>query len=50
VGNIDFQLNGKTIEQRPLVVMEEVKEGGFLNRIWDFVMMKMTGWFGKWFA
>ncbi|WP_072017625.1 serine hydrolase [Erwinia typographi] len=50
VGNIDFQLDGKTIEQRPLVVMEEVKEGGFFGRIWDFVMMKMTGWFGKWFA
>ncbi len=50
VGNIDFQLDGKTIEQRPLVVMEEVNEGGFFGRIWDFVMMKMTGWFGKWFA
>ena len=50
VGTIDFQLNGKTIEQRPLVVMEEVKEGGFINRMWDFVMMKMTGWFGKWFS
>lgn len=50
VGNIDFQLNGKTIEQRPLVVMEEVKEGGFFNRMWDFVMMKMSGWFGKWFS
>lgn len=50
VGNIDFQLDGKTIEQRPLVVMEQVNEGGFFGRIWDFVMMKMTGWFGKWFA
>ena len=50
VGTLDFQLNGKTIEQRPLVVMQEVKEGGFLSRMWDFVMMKMTGWFGKWFA
>lgn len=50
VGNIDFQLEGKTIEQRPLVVMEEVNEGGFFSRMWDFVMMKMTGWFGKWFS
>ncbi|MGE9550630.1 serine hydrolase [Erwinia amylovora] len=50
VGNIDFQLEGKTIEQRPLVVMEDVNEGGFLSRIWDFVMMKMNGWFGKWFS
>lgn len=50
VGNIDFQLEGKTIEQRPLVVMDEVNEGGFFSRIWDFVMMKMNGWFGKWFS
>lgn len=50
VGTIDFQLNGKSIEQRPLVVLEEVKEGGFFARMWDFVMMKMDSWFGKWFA
>ncbi|WP_019209447.1 serine hydrolase [Yersinia massiliensis] len=46
VGTIDFQLNGKTIEQRPLVVMTEIKEGGFFSRIWDFVMMKLSQWFG----
>ncbi|WNN45795.1 MULTISPECIES: serine hydrolase [Winslowiella] len=50
VGTIDFQLNGKTIEQRPLVVLDEVQEGGFFSRIWDFVMMKLDGWFGKWFS
>ncbi|AKP34954.1 serine hydrolase [Yersinia aleksiciae] len=46
VGTIDFQLNGKTIEQRPLVVLNEVKEGGFFSRMWDFVMMKFSQWFG----
>ena len=46
VGTIEFQLNGKTIDQRPLVVLNEVKEGGFLSRIWDFVMMKLSQWFG----
>lgn len=50
VGTIDFQLNGKSIEQRPLVVLDEVKEGGFFSRMWDFVMMKMDSWFGKWFS
>ncbi|WP_428945693.1 serine hydrolase [Pantoea sp. FN060301] len=50
VGVIDFQLDGKTIEQHPLVVMEDVSEGGIFSQVWDFVMMKMTGWFGKWFA
>lgn len=46
VGTIDFQLDGKTIEQHPLVVMQEVTEGNFFSRIWDNVMMKLTQWFG----
>ncbi|EKN3345195.1 serine hydrolase [Yersinia ruckeri] len=50
VGVIDFQLNGKSIEQRPLVVMNEVKEGGFFSRMWDFVMIKFSQWFGGIFA
>ncbi|WP_337008570.1 serine hydrolase [Pantoea sp. AS142] len=50
VGTIDFQLDGKTIEQRPLVVMQDVQEGGFFSRVIDFVMMKFNGWFGKWFS
>ncbi|MFC0142182.1 serine hydrolase [Erwinia mallotivora] len=48
VGTIDFQLDGKIIEQRPLVVMEEVKEAGWFSRVMDFVMLKLNGWFGKW--
>jgi len=48
VGTIDFQLDGKTIEQRPLVVLQDVPEGGFFSRMIDFVMMKFNGWFGKW--
>ncbi|EOL9131620.1 serine-type D-Ala-D-Ala carboxypeptidase [Cronobacter malonaticus] len=50
VGTIDFQLNGKSIEQRPLVVMEAVNEGGFFSRMWDFVLMKFHQWFGIWFS
>jgi len=50
VGTIDFQLDGKTIEQRPLVVLQDVQEGGFFSRMIDFVMMKFNGWFGKWFS
>ncbi|MGM1233112.1 serine hydrolase [Escherichia coli] len=50
VGTIDFQLNGKSIEQRPLIVMENVEEGGFFGRVWDFVMMKFHQWFGSWFS
>lgn len=50
VGTIDFQLDGKTIEQYPLVVMQEVKEGNFFSRMWDMVMMKLTQWFGSVFG
>jgi len=50
VGTIDFQLNGTVIEQHPLVVMQEVKEGNFFSRMWDFVMMKITQWFGSIFG
>ena len=50
VGTIDFQLNGKSIEQRPLIVMEAVEEGGFFSRMWDFVLMKFHSWFGSWFS
>ncbi|KHE03028.1 D-alanyl-D-alanine carboxypeptidase [Pantoea stewartii] len=50
VGTINFQLDGKTIEQRPLVALQDVPEGGFFSRMIDFVMMKFNGWFGKWFS
>ena len=50
VGTIDFQLDGKTIEQRPLVAMEEVPEGNFFSRIVDFVLMQFHSLFGKWFS
>ncbi|MET3813010.1 serine hydrolase [Pantoea sp. UYEF8] len=50
VGTIDFQLDGKTVDQRSLVVLQEVPEGGFFSRMVDFVMMKFNGWFGKWFS
>ena len=50
VGTIDFKLNNKTIEQRPLIVMEAVNEGSFFNRMVDFVLMKFHQWFGSWFS
>ncbi|RTF73098.1 serine-type D-Ala-D-Ala carboxypeptidase [Serratia marcescens] len=46
VGTIDFQLDGKTIDQRPLVVMNEVKEGGFFSRIVDYIKLMFHHWFG----
>ncbi|MCV9877901.1 D-alanyl-D-alanine carboxypeptidase DacA [Brenneria izbisi] len=46
VGSINFQLDGKTIDQRPLVVMNEVKEGGLFSRMIDYIKLKFHHWFG----
>lgn len=50
VGTIDFQLDGKTIEQRPLVVMQDVPQGNIFSRVVDFVLMQFHNLFGKWFS
>ena len=46
VGSINFQLDGKTIDQRPLVVLNEVKEGGFVGRLIDYIKLMFHHWFG----
>ncbi|PWC15173.1 serine-type D-Ala-D-Ala carboxypeptidase [Brenneria roseae subsp. americana] len=46
VGAINFQLDGKTIDQRPLVVMNEVKEGGIFGRMIDYIKLMFHHWFG----
>ncbi|MBS0848636.1 D-alanyl-D-alanine carboxypeptidase DacA [Citrobacter sp. JGM124] len=46
VGTINFQLDGKTIEQRPLVVLQEMPEGGFFGRIIDYIKLTLHHWFG----
>ena len=50
VGTVDFSLDGKVIDQHPLVALQEVKEGGFFSRIWDFVMMKISGLYSSVFG
>ncbi|CED79208.1 D-alanyl-D-alanine carboxypeptidase dacA [Candidatus Hamiltonella defensa (Bemisia tabaci)] len=47
VGSIHFELNGKIIEEpRPLVVLHEVKEGGFFSRMLDYMKLMFHRWFG----
>lgn len=45
VGSINFQLDGKVIDQRPLVVMNEVKEGGIFGRLFDYIKLMFHRWF-----
>ncbi len=46
VGTINFQLDGKTIDQRPLVVLEEIHEGNFFGKIIDYIKLMFHHWFG----
>ncbi|WP_340614793.1 serine hydrolase [Xenorhabdus thailandensis] len=50
VGTVNFLLNDKVIDQRPLVVKEAVEESGFLGRMWDFVVKTVIGWFNSIFG
>ncbi|RUT66203.1 serine-type D-Ala-D-Ala carboxypeptidase [Morganella morganii] len=43
VGKINFILGDKVVEQRPLVVQQEVGEAGFFGRIWDYIVRFFAG-------
>ena len=46
VGTINFQLDSKTIDQRPLVVLDEIPEGNFFGKIIDYIKLMFHHWFG----
>ncbi|MCP9269321.1 serine hydrolase [Xenorhabdus sp. XENO-1] len=50
VGTVNFSLNDKVIDQRPLVVKEAVEESGFFGRIWDLIVKTVSGWFNSIFG
>ncbi|WP_199271742.1 serine hydrolase [Paraglaciecola sp. L3A3] len=41
VGKLFLQIEGEDIAQYPLVALQEVKEGGFIDRMTDFVKLKL---------
>ncbi|AUY18554.1 hypothetical protein C3F39_07065 [Klebsiella pneumoniae] len=43
---LNFQLDGKTIDQRPLVVLQEIPEGNFFGKIIDYIKLMFHHWFG----
>ncbi|HCM63776.1 MAG TPA: serine-type D-Ala-D-Ala carboxypeptidase [Morganella sp. (in: Bacteria)] len=43
VGKINFILDGQVIDQRPLVVQQQVEEAGFFGRIWDYIIRFFAG-------
>ncbi|MCG3460356.1 serine hydrolase [Xenorhabdus bovienii] len=50
VGTVNFSLNDKVIDQRPLVVKEAVEESGFFGRTWDLIVKTVSGWFNSIFG
>jgi D-alanyl-D-alanine carboxypeptidase (penicillin-binding protein 5/6) len=41
VGKLYLQIEGKDIAEYPLVALQEVKEGGFIDRMVDFVKLRL---------
>lgn len=50
VGTVNFILNNEVVEQRPLVVKDEVAEAGFFGRIWDYIAKTVSGWWSAIFG
>ncbi|MCW2258290.1 D-alanyl-D-alanine carboxypeptidase (penicillin-binding protein 5/6) [Providencia alcalifaciens] len=50
VGTVNFILNDEVVEQRPLVVKDEVAEAGFFGRIWDYIAKTVSGWWSAIFG
>ncbi len=45
VGQVIYQLDGKDVAKVNLQVMEEVKEGGFFGKIWDWLVLTVKSFF-----
>lgn len=45
VGTVTLSVEGETVFQAPVVALEAVEPGGFLARLWDSIMMWITGLF-----
>ncbi len=45
VGTVILSVEGETVFQAPVVALEAVEPGGFLARLWDSIMMWITGLF-----
>ena len=45
VGTVILSVEGETVFQAPVVALEAVEPGGFLARLWDSIMMWISGLF-----
>lgn len=45
LGTLKITLDGKVLDERPLVALEAIAEGGFFKRIWDNILQFVYGFF-----
>ncbi|MFC0178807.1 serine hydrolase [Thorsellia kenyensis] len=45
VGKVVFKIGETVIAEKPLVVLKAVEQGGFFSRLWDFIVLTVSGWF-----
>ena len=45
LGTLKIVLDGEVLDERPLVALESIDEGGFFKRIWDSVLQFVNGFF-----
>ncbi|KXS37425.1 MAG: D-alanyl-D-alanine carboxypeptidase (penicillin-binding protein 5/6) [Halomonadaceae bacterium T82-2] len=45
LGTLQVKLGGKVIREQPLVALQSVEQGGFFKRIWDSIVLFVTGLF-----
>lgn len=50
VGTINFFLKDQLIDNRPLVVKEAIEQGGFLSRLWDYIVVTISSWWNVLFG
>lgn len=45
LGTLKIKLDGEVLDERPLVALESISEGGFFKRLWDSVLQFVNGFF-----
>jgi D-alanyl-D-alanine carboxypeptidase (penicillin-binding protein 5/6) len=45
VGSVTLSVEGETVFEAPVVALEPVEPGGFLSRLWDTILMWISGLF-----
>lgn len=45
LGTLEIMLGEQVIKEQPLIALETVEQGGFFKRIWDMILLFVTGLF-----